>query len=163
MALKNYCKLPLRPLRAVWLCLPLLALAQGSGYLKVGELPKVAGKREAVLQVRIPIVIQPGFHVNSNTPSEEYLIPLKLTWKQTGALEGGSVSYPKPSMEKYQFAEKPLSVFTGNFDLIANFKVAVNASAGPGAAVGALRYQACNDKACFPPKTIEVTLPYQVQ
>ena len=77
MALKNYCKFPLRPLRAVWLCLPLLALAQNSGYLKVGELPKVSGKRGAAVQAKIPIVIQPGYHVNSNTPSETYLIPLR--------------------------------------------------------------------------------------
>jgi hypothetical protein len=34
---------------------------------------------------------------------------------------------------------------------------------GPGAAVGQLKYQACNDKMCFQPKTIEVTVPYAVQ
>ncbi len=112
--------------------------------------------------MKIPVVVQAGYHVNSNTPSDEYLIPLKLTWKSPGVLEGGQVSYPKPSLEKYQFADKPLSVFTGSFDLVANFKVAANAPAGPGAAVGQLRYQACNDRACFPPKTIEVTVPYQV-
>ena len=28
---------------------------------------------------------------------------------------------------------------------------------------GKLRYQACNNKACFPPKTVEVKLPVQVQ
>jgi hypothetical protein len=66
-------------------------------------------------------------------------------------------------MEKYEFSEKPLSVFTGNIELISNFKVAANAPAGPGVAVGQLRYQACSDKACFPPKTVEVTLPYQIQ
>ncbi len=104
-----------------------------------------------------------GYHVNSNTPTDEYLIPLKLTWKSTGALDGGQVTYPKPSMEKYEFSEKPLSVYTGAFALMANFKIAANAPAGPGAAVGQLRYQACHDRACFPPKTVEVTVPYQVQ
>jgi hypothetical protein len=29
--------------------------------------------------------------------------------------------------------------------------------------VGKLHYQACNDRACFPPKTVEVTVPYQIQ
>ena len=115
------------------------------------------------MQVKIPVTVHAGYHVNSNTPSEEYLIPLKLTWKSAGALEGGQVTYPKPSMEKYEFSEKPLSVYTGSFELIANFKVAANAPAGPGAAVGQLRYQACNDRACFPPKNVEVTIPYQVQ
>ena len=88
---------------------------------------------------------------------------MKLTWKATGALEGGQVVYPKPVQEKYEFSEKPLSVFTGKFDVTANFKVAANAPAGPGVAAGQLRYQACNDKACFPPKTVEISLPYSVQ
>jgi len=162
MASNNFCSLPRRPLLAALLCLAPL-FAQNSGYLTVGEPQKVAGKRNAAVEAKIPVSVRPGYHVNSNTPTDEYLIPLKLTWTSTGALEGGSVTYPKPSMEKYDFSEKPLSVFTGNFELMANFKVAANAPAGPGAAVGQLHYQACNDRACFPPKTVEVTVPYQVQ
>ena len=38
-------------------------------------------------------------------------------------LEGGQVTYPKATLEKYEFSEKPLSVLTGSFDLVANFKV----------------------------------------
>jgi hypothetical protein len=160
MASKNYCNLR-RPALSALLCLPLIA--QSSGYLTVGEPQKVSAKRGASVQSKIPVTVQHGFHVNSNTPSDEYLIPLKLTWKSAGALEPGTVTYPKPSMEKYDFSEKPLSVFTGSFDLTANFKVAASAPAGPGAAVGSLRYQACNDRTCFPPKNVEVTVPYQIQ
>jgi DsbC/DsbD-like thiol-disulfide interchange protein len=123
----------------------------------------VAGSRNAVVQTKIPVSVKPGYHVNSNTPSEEYLIPLKLTWSATGALEGATVTYPKPTLEKYEFAEKPLSVYTGSFDLVAKFKVAANAPAGPGAAVGKLRYQACSNKACYKPQDVEITVPYQVQ
>lgn len=145
------------------LCLGLNSQGQTKQYVTIGELPKVAGKRDATVQAKIPLSVQRGFHVNSNAPKDEYLIPLKLTWKATGALEGGQVTYPKPTLEKYEFAENPLSVYTGDFDLVANFKVAGNAPAGPGVAVGQLRYQACNDRACFPPKTLEINLPYQVQ
>jgi len=129
----------------------------------VGQPQQVAGKRNAAVQAKIPVAVRPGFHVNSNTPTDEYLIPLKLTWTSAGALEGGSVTYPKPSLEKYEFAEKPLSVFTGDFELVTDFKVAANAPAGPGAAVGKLRYQACNDKMCLPPKNIEVKVPLLVE
>jgi DsbC/DsbD-like thiol-disulfide interchange protein len=146
----------------VLLFLPLSA-QNTKQYLTIGELPKVAGKRSAAVQARIPVTVQMGFHVNSNAPKDEYLIPLKLTWKSTGVLEAGQVVYPKPSLEKYEFAESPLSVYTGAFELVTNFKVAANAPAGPGVAAGQLRYQACNDRACFPPKTIEINLPYQVQ
>src|SRR5262245_12584099 len=116
MESKNSSKTP-RPKAALWsialLCLPLLA--QTSGHLKLGELPKVAGKRGAAVQAKIPMAVDAGFHVNSNAPNEQYLIPLKLTWKSTGALEAGQIVYPKPSQEKYEFTEKPLSVFTGKF------------------------------------------------
>jgi hypothetical protein len=161
MASNNYFRLLLPAALAALLSLP--ALPQSSGYLTLGKIAKAGGARNAAVQVKIPCVIQKGYHVNSNSPSDEYLIPLKLTWKDTGALEGGQVAYPKPSVEKYEFSEKPLSVFTGSFDLVANFKVAANAPAGPGVAVGQLRYQACSDKACYPPKNIEVAVPYQVQ
>jgi Disulphide bond corrector protein DsbC len=107
------------------------------------------------------VAIDPGFHVNSNKPTDEYLIPLSLTWSANGALEAGAVIYPKPVMEKV--ADKPLAVFTGKFDLVANFKVGAAAPAGPGVVAGKLKYQACNSTTCFPPKTIEVSVPYQIQ
>jgi len=134
-----------------------------SGYLSVGEPQKVTGKRNDAVQAKIPLSVQPGYHVNSNAPHEDYLIPLKLTWTQTGALEGGQVTYPKPADEKYEFAEKPLSVFTGNVELVANFRISANAAAGPGVALGKLRYQACSSRACFAPRTVDVKVPYQVQ
>jgi len=144
------------------LFLPLL-LAQSSSYVAAGDAQKIVGKRGASVQTKIPITVMTGYHVNSNKPNEEYLIPLKLTWTSTGALEGGTVNYPAPQEEKYEFSEKPLSVYTGNIALVANFKVAANAPAGPGIAAGKLRYQACSNKACYPPKTIDISVPYQVQ
>jgi hypothetical protein len=147
----------------VVLCLPLLWPQSSNERLTVGQPAKVVGKRNAAVQTRIPLTIQPGFHVNSNTPADEYMIPLTVTWTSLGALEGAKVTFPKASAEKYDFAEKPLSVFTGNVELTAAFKVSANAPAGPGIASGKLRYQACNDRACFPPKTVDVNVPYQVQ
>jgi hypothetical protein len=129
----------------------------------VGKPEKISGKRNETVHTKVPLTVQSGFHVNSNTPSEDYLIPLSLTWTSLGPLEGGVVTYPKPSLEKYEFAEKPLSVFTGNVELNVTFKVSGTAAAGPGVAVGKLRYQACNERSCFQPKTVEVTVPYQVQ
>ncbi len=41
---------------------------------------KLTIQRGALGEVKITAQLQPGYHVNSNTPSEEYLIPLKLTW-----------------------------------------------------------------------------------
>jgi len=115
------------------------------------------------VEAKIAVSVNPGFHVNSNTPSDAYLIPLKLTWTPGGALEPGAVVYPKPEMEKYAFSDKPLSVFTGDFNVTAKFKVPATAPFGMGMMVGKIRYQACNNNSCFPPKSAEVRLSYQVQ
>ena len=123
---------------------------------------QVVAKRNATVDVKLPVTVLPGYHVNSNTPSDEYLIPLRLTWTP-GALEAAGVVYPKPSLEKYEFSEKPLSVYTGKIDLIAHLKVPPHAPLGMGMMVGKLRYQACSDKACFPPKTVEVRVPYDIK
>ena len=62
-------------------------------------------------------------------------------------------------MEKYEFAENPMSVVGGQFEIVTKFKRSAIAQPGPSSLTGKLRYQACNDKMCFPPKTIDVRLP----
>lgn len=114
------------------------------------------------MDARLTVQLRNGYHVNSHAPLEDYLIPLRLTWNAP-PFEAVETLYPKPKMEKYSFSSKPLSVFTGDFDLLTRFKVPANAPPGPGVLVGKLRYQACNDNSCLPPKTIEVRLPYQIQ
>jgi len=107
------------------------------------------------------VQVKPGFHVNSNAPDDEYLIPLKLTW--TGPLQAEGVTFPKAEKIKSSFSEKPLVVFTGQFDVVTKFKVPANAPDGPNLATGKLRYQACNDKECLRPQTIDVNLSLEIR
>jgi len=142
--------------------LPGFLLAQSSGVLSLAPVEKLAARRGATVDAKMAFILQPGYHTNSHTPSEDYLIPLKLTWDK-GPLEVVEVVYPKPHFEKYSFSEKPLSVFTGNFHIVTRFKVAAGTPSGPNMMSGKLRYQACNDKACLPPKNLEVKLPVVIQ
>ena len=127
----------------------------------MGSPAKISAARNASVQTKIPVTVDPGFHVNSNPAAAEYLIPLSVTWSATGALEAGKVTYPKATKEKV--GDDTLTVYTGSFDLIASFKVSANAPGGPGVAAGKLRYQACNSTTCFPPKNVEISVPYQIQ
>jgi hypothetical protein len=160
MALKSCYNLRRALLAGLLILAP--AAAQTSPILTVAPPAKIAVKRGATAEARISVKLQPGFHVNSNTPSESYLIPLRLTWA-AGPLESAGVVFPKPTMEKYEFSEKPLSVFTGNFDIATKFRALATATQGPAYVSGKLRYQACNDKACFPPKTVDIKLPVSIQ
>jgi hypothetical protein len=136
----------------------LCCFAQNNNVLTVGAPEKVTAKIGAAVQVKLPLELRPGYHCNSNKPSDEYLIPLKLTWG-TGPLENPEVTYPAPQMEKYSFSPTPLSVYTGNFELITKFKVSTTAMPGPTLVTGKLKYQACNDRMCLTPKTIDVSIP----
>jgi len=128
--------------------------------LQIAPPDRVVAKVGTTVQAKIAVQLRTGYHCNSNTPSDDYLIPLKLTW--TGTLETGEIVYPKPQMEKYTFSDKPLSVYTGDFEIVTRFKVPAGAAPGMAALAGKLRYQACTDRMCLPPKTVDVTLPVEV-
>lgn len=107
------------------------------------------------MTARVQVQVQSGYHVNSNTPTDPYLIPLRLNW-ESAVWHPGEVAFPKPALEKYDFAEKALSVFTGSFDIVTKFKVPADAPPGLNIVAGKLRYQACTNQMCLPPKTLEV-------
>jgi hypothetical protein len=121
----------------------------------------VAAKAGTTVEVKLPMQLREGYHVNTNKPPDPYLIPLRLTW-DSPAIAGTEVVYPKPSLHKVDFFATPLPVFSGRFDLITRFKVAASAQPGLVDVPGKLRYQACNDRMCLPPKTIDITLPVSV-
>jgi hypothetical protein len=131
--------------------------------LKVAPQSTVKVKKGTTATVTLKASLPAGFHANSNTPTESYLIPLTLKWTG-GPLQDGAITYPKASMETYSFsAGKPISVVTGAFDLVTKFKVPATAETGPAAQTGTLRYQACNDRMCFPPKTVNVNVTVSVE
>lgn len=139
-----------------------MLFAQGTNVLSVTPPPKVRVKRGETATAAVRVQLKPGYHTNSNTPSDQYLIPLRLTW-QAAPLQVAEVTYPKPKMEKFEFSEKPLSVFDGEFDIATKFKVPAAAPNGMAMISGKLRYQACNDRMCLAPKTVDVTLTLDIQ
>jgi hypothetical protein len=139
----------------------IIAAAQGN-HLSVAPAKKVVVKRGETAEARIDVALLSGYHVNSDKPAEDYLIPLRLRW-QPGPLTPAGIVYPKPELRNYSFSEKPVSVFTEKFPIVTQFKAEPGAPVGPGVLTGKLRYQACSDDRCFPPKTIDVKLPYSIQ
>src|ERR1700733_12222532 len=129
--------------------------------LKVAPAATVTAKAGAMVTVALSLQVDAGFHVNSNTPADPFLIPLTLTWNP-GALESPALVFPKPQKERYPFSKKPVSVFTGDFQIATNFKVAAGANPGSSELTGKLHYQACNDRTCLTPKTIDVSVPVEI-
>lgn len=119
----------------------------------------VKAKSGGVLRVPVTIHVNQGFHVNSNKPSDPYFIPLSLTWT-AGTVRSSEVIFPKPQMETLGFSATPVSVFTGDFEIVTKFKA--GPSPGTTSVGGKLHFQACNETMCLAPKTINLTLPVEI-
>ena len=122
---------------------------------------KLVAKRGAAQAIEFTIQVRNGYHVNSNKPADEYLIPLRWTFE--GPLSVSEVVYPQPKMQKFEFSQKPMSVYEGDIRTTAKVTVPAKAASGTQHVVGKLRYQACNDRMCLPPRTLEVKVPVEIR
>lgn len=109
-----------------------------------------AGKR-TVLELHFRVV--DGFHVNSHTPKSELLIPTKIALQPAPGVKAEDVQYPTGTAYSFSFEPgEKLDVYSGAFTL----KLPVVAEAGTHTLDGLLRYQACDNAACYPPKNLPV-------
>ena len=122
---------------------------------------KIVAKRNTAQPIEFTIQIRNGYHINSNTPADEYLIPLRWTFE--GPLTVSEISYPKPKMQTFPFSQKAMSVYEGDVKTTAKVAVPAKAPGGTQHVVGKLRYQACNDRMCLPPRTLEVKVPVEIR
>jgi hypothetical protein len=101
-----------------------------------------------------------GLHINSHTPSDEFLIPTDFSIPGSGGPDGmgvrlGAVSYPPGRIISLAFDPKTkLSVYTGEFVIQAR----IVATPGNHLVQAKLHYQACDQNQCMPPKTIDVPI-----
>lgn len=146
-------------LAIAFLSLAALCCAQQQ-HLSVEPPEQLTVKRGAEFTAAIKVSVQSGFHVNSDKPKDEFLIPLQLTWS-AGPSTAKSVSYPQP--EEIKVGSENLMVFTGNFEIQTTFHAIESAAALPTSLVGKLKYQACNNQMCFRPSSLEIRLPVVVQ
>ncbi|MGD1070892.1 MAG: hypothetical protein ABSB15_12185 [Bryobacteraceae bacterium] len=133
--------------------------------LTVGPLPTVKVTKGSATAITVKASLPAGYHANSDKPTESYLIPLTLKWTG-GPLQMDSIAYPQPKFERFPFQQpndKPLAVVTGEFSITTKFKVPASASTGPAEETGVLRYQACDNKACYPPKNVPVNVTVTVE
>jgi hypothetical protein len=120
-------------------------------------------KKGRTVRGSVVLDIPSGLHVQSNKPLDKYLIPTKLELETPAGMKVGPVSYPRAVMRKLKFSKGAVSVYEGR--AVVRFGVTVPAHYGgsSGEIKGKLRFQACNDEACFPPVTREVKMWLNVE
>lgn len=149
----------------------LIALVTGMCWAQSGKAPSVSmapvptvtAQRAAQTMVSLDFRVASGFHINSNTPKSEFLIPTALKMDLPTDIILGKIEYPAGKDLSFPFSpDEKLNVYSGDFKI--NLAVHPMGSVVPGKYMmrGVLRYQACDNAQCFPPKTLPVSFEVKV-
>jgi hypothetical protein len=104
-----------------------------------------------------------GFHINSNQPKSEFLIPTTLKVDATTDIVIGKVTYPEGQDMSFAFApDEKLNVYTGDFKVDVLVRPLHSVQAGKYVVRANLRYQACDNAACYPPKLLPVSFDVKI-
>jgi hypothetical protein len=158
-------------LQSVLLLLALLAaaLAQDSLVPKAPIVTAIPPEAVAVapggsVRVELRFRVSPGYHINSNKPRSEFLIPTRLKLSPPANLTPGSIAYPEGTDLAFAFSPgEKLNVYAGDFTVRAELRARGSAPGGSYTVPGELRFQACNDRACFPPTKLPVEFEVTVR
>jgi len=141
---------------------PGLAGAQ-PGRIEVNVTPHVAAESfvigspaRAALEVRL----QEGFHVNSNEPLEEYLIPTTLAFAPLAGVDVTGVAFPEAIHLVTGGSDTPLAVFEEAFAIGIELALGEELPPGEHVLAGQLNYQACDDKVCYRPDKLPVRVAF---
>lgn len=104
-----------------------------------------------------------GYHINSNHPKSEYLIPTALKIDATTDIVIGKTIYPEGKDMSFAFApDEKLNVYTGDFQVGVVVHPLHSVQPGKYVVRGTLKYQACDNTACYPPKNLPVSFDVRI-
>ncbi|MBI1931480.1 MAG: protein-disulfide reductase DsbD [Ignavibacteriales bacterium] len=105
-------------------------------------------------KLAVKLNIDKQWHINSDKPNEDFLIPTELKIKSESNIEIGKIIYPKSKEINLEISDKPISVFEGEVYIGTVLKVPQNAELGVKKIIVELSYQGCNNSTCMAPNSI---------
>jgi Disulphide bond corrector protein DsbC len=120
-------------------------------YVSLDQVPR--GQK---VDVALMLNIASGYHINSHTPSQNYLIPTNVTLADTSGFQEAGSNYPAGQMIKFAFSQDKLSVYSGSATIWLRFQAQNDAPLGEITLPLVVRFQACNESACLPPAKVAV-------
>jgi cytochrome c biogenesis DsbD-like protein len=114
-------------------------------------------------EAKVLLDISQGYHVNANPATFPYLIATAVEAGQSKGITIGKPVYPAALMKTFSFEKQPLSVYEGAATIKLPLQCAGNAEKGARSIPLKVRVQACDDKACYAPATLDLTLHLAVK
>ncbi len=108
--------------------------------------------------VTIELDVAKGWHINSNEPGLDFLIPTTVEFELSDGLSVVGVDYPEPVVRKLKLGgSRSLRLYEGRVRITARLHYErVPAVARPPVAI--VHYQACNDTLCLRPTSVRLPI-----
>ncbi len=118
--------------------------------------------RGQTVRAAVALEVAVDLHVNANPPTYDYLIPVTVSVEGTEGIDLTQAFYPEAEHVEFPYADEPLAVYEGKVIIGMELEISANAPLGERTIEVSVRYQACNDRACFAPANASLTLPVTV-
>ena len=105
------------------------------------------------LKVNVRLNIASGWHIQASNPTDDYLIPTRLTL-DTDIAEITQIDYPPAEDLLFPFAERAIAVYTDSL----NVPLALSFETRPQNLSLLLTYQACDSTRCLSPQTQRIAV-----
>lgn len=99
----------------------------------------------------LELSIREPYHINSDRPREDYLIPTTVRFTAQPGVTFGRVVFPPAVVKRLPFSQEPMSIYEGAVTLTAEVTPARDLRATEIVIEGYVGYQACDDQSCLPP------------
>lgn len=106
------------------------------------------------LKLGVKVTVAEGWHINSNKPKDDLLVPSELSLAARTGFQAGTIVYPQAKEIKLGFQDAPLVVFEGSSYAGMIVKVAESVQPGEYWLKYTWSYQACNNKSCDAPTDV---------
>lgn len=120
----------------------------------------VAKGQTAQLSVRVKI--KKGFHIQANPAADEFLIPTTLTVQSSNGIVPGNPVYPPGRPYRLKGSKEDLLTYEDEVMIRLPVKVLDSSPLGNTNLTGGLRFQPCDDRRCFFPRSVPVMIPVKI-
>ena len=120
---------------------------------------KITGDGSLAVSLTVTLEIEKGWHAYANPAGDDSLIPTTIEVKAANKLEDVKVKYPAGKERKEEGLKESINVYEGKVSIpITLRRPLVDKKADTSPLEISIKYQACSESKCLPPKTLKVTV-----
>ncbi len=107
-------------------------------------------------RVAVVIDVERGWHINTNAPPADFLIPTAVTVRSAHGTKAAGLKFPAGKDMAVAGVDRPIPVYEGRVVVFGTLEIPREAAGRTEELTVEVKFQACDDVNCLPPKTTKL-------